>query len=172
MLAAKVVVKSSRMNVPGTNLGSWRVPYYGLPRARLIWDKGLAAGMGDLALPWKPNTEDIHIYGPGWSGHRGSAVIEVTPLRGSDGKSHPHEKPVALLQSILDKAPPGRVLDLTAGSGSSAVASARLGRSCTVVEIDSQWIPTIHRRVDSEGAQCALFAAADGAPVGAQLTML
>jgi site-specific DNA-methyltransferase (adenine-specific) len=137
--------------------GSWKVPHYGDPRGRLIWDKGLGTGMGDLSFPWKPCTEDIMIYGPGWHGHRGSCVIAVQPFQGSLG-DHSNQKPIPLLQAILDKAPPGRVLDLTAGSGSTAVACSRLGRDCTVVEIDERWIPTIHRRVATEGAQMPLFA--------------
>lgn len=139
--------------------GSWRVPYYGNPRAALVWDKGMGTGMGDLALPWKPNTEMIYIYGAGWSGHRGTSVLRVHVWQGSLG-DHPTQKPVPLLQAILDKAPPGPVLDLCAGSGSTAVAAARLGRDCTVVEIEPKYIPVIDRRLATEGAQRPLFGGA------------
>jgi 16S rRNA G966 N2-methylase RsmD len=137
--------------------GTWKVEHYGKPRAQLIWDKMGAAGMGDMSLPWKPDFEEIAIYGPGWHGARTTSRLSHVPLRGADGKHHPHQKPVPLLQSILDKAPPGRVLDLTAGSGSTGVACARLDRPCTIVEIDERWIPTIRRRIATEGAQRPLF---------------
>jgi len=142
--------------------GSWKVPYYGNPRGRLLWDKGLSAGMGDTSFPWKPNVEDIFVYGSGWSGHRGSSVLPAAPPHSPTGMSsreHPHEKPVGLLKAILDKAPAGPVLDLTAGSGSTGVAAAQLGRPCTLVEIDFRWIPTIYRRLNTEGAQLPLVVA-------------
>lgn len=145
---------------PAAVFGSWKVPHYGEPRGRLIWDKGLSTGMGDTSFPWKPNLEDIFVYGPGWSGHRGSSRLPATPPHARTGMSsreHPHEKPVGLLKAILDKAPPGSVLDLCAGSGSTGVAAAQLGRACTLVEIDERWHPTIERRLAHEGAQLGLL---------------
>jgi DNA modification methylase len=144
----------------------WNYGWFGKPRGMLVWDKGMGTGMGDLSFPWKPNWEMCGIYGQGWSGHRGSSVIQSVVPNWSAGvssahnvnRSHPHEKPLGMCMAILEKAPPGEVLDLFGGGGTVAVACARLGRPCTVVEIDEQWIPTIHRRVATEGAQRPLFA--------------
>ena len=146
---------------PAAVFGSLKIPAYGDPCGVLVWDKGGQSGGGDLGFPWWQCLETISLYGKWSRGSDGKAspVIAVPPARFSDGfKDHPHQKPAVLLQAILDKAPPGPVLDLTAGSGSTAVACARLGRPCTVVEIDERWIPTIHRRVATEGAQMPLFA--------------
>lgn len=156
---------------PAAVWSAWKYGWNGEPRGMLVWDKGLAAGMGDLSFPWKPNWELCGIYGEGWSGHRGSSVLAgVVPTWSGGGaqasRRHPHEKPLGLIMSILEKAPPGPVLDLFGGSGTVAVAAARLGRPCTVVEIDERWIPVIHRRLASEGAQRGLFASAPGAQLG------
>jgi DNA modification methylase len=141
----------------------WNYGIAGTPRGMLVWDKGLAAGMGDLSFPWKPNWEMCGIYGPGWSGHRGSSVVRAqVPTWSGSGKStrsHPHEKPLGMCMAILEKAPPGRVLDLFGGGGTVAVAAARLGRECTIVEIDERWIPVIRHRVATEGAQRPLWGA-------------
>jgi len=142
---------------------AWKYGWWGDPRGMLVWDKGMGVGMGDLSFPWKPNWELCGIYGKGWKGHRGSSVVKapVPSWSGTEAnatRNHPHEKPLGLCMSILEKAPPGPVLDLFGGGGTVAVACARLGRDCTVVEIDERWIPTIHRRVATEGAQMPLFA--------------
>jgi hypothetical protein len=122
--------------------GTWKVPHYGQPRGRLIWDKNDMGGMGDLSFGC--TDEEIAIYGQGWHGHRGGSVLRHSSIA---SKRHPHEKPVDLLAEILTKAPAGRVLDLTAGSGSVGVACAMLGRQCTLVEIDEQWIPVARDRI-------------------------
>jgi hypothetical protein len=75
-----------------------RVPPWGDPLAVLTWDKGEGVGMGDLSIPWRPNTETIAVYGKGWSGKRTSSVLRGSVLafgRGSasNGRLHPHEKP-------------------------------------------------------------------------------
>jgi hypothetical protein len=146
---------------PAAVFGSADVPHYGEPRGVLTWDKMGAAGMGDLSFPWKPdNNEEIAVYGPGWSGPRSSSVLSYCPVRGADGKAHPHEKPIALLEHILSKAPPGPVLDLFGGSGSTAEAAHRLGRDCTIVELDPRWWPALQARVDRLHSQLDLFASA------------
>lgn len=39
----------------------------------LVWDKGEAVGMGDVSLPWRPNTEFIWIRGGGL--HRQEGLV-------------------------------------------------------------------------------------------------
>src|SRR5580765_1128452 len=83
------------LSCPAIVFGSWKVARpYGC-RAVLIWEKGDHVGMGDLSLPWKPNTEEIYIIGSGFLGHRGSSVLRypapVTWNSTTNGRTHPHE---------------------------------------------------------------------------------
>jgi hypothetical protein len=147
------------------------------PVRELVWDKGMGVGMGDLSVPWKDNHEKVLIYGRGWSGFRGPSVTQAIVPSWSDAsgnmnhahrvrRCHPNEKPVSYLQTIIEKAPPGRVLDLCAGGCSTAVAAHRAGREATVVDIDPTWLVDGRERVASEALQVRL-----GIPLGAQLEL-
>jgi DNA modification methylase len=118
------------------------------PRALLVWDKGDSVGMGDLAVPWKPNHEPIWIYGAGWTGPRTSAVLRGPVVsRITMGRTHPHEKSVPVIAEIIDKAPAGTVLDPFAGTGAALLAAAQLGREAVGVEIESVYVETANRRL-------------------------
>jgi hypothetical protein len=133
-----------------------RVPPWGDPRAVLIWDKGEGVGMGDLAFPWRPNYETIAVYGQGWSGKRTTSVVRGSVVafgRGSvsNGRRHPHEKPLSAMAELVGKAPPGDIIDPFAGSGSTLVAAALLGRDAWGAEIDPRYRDTLLGRLATEG---------------------
>jgi site-specific DNA-methyltransferase (adenine-specific) len=135
-------------DIPVACFGSWRRPAPAGARARLVWDKGPCAGMGDLSLPWRDSAEDVFILGPGWFGHRGESVLRVHATHaGALGRLHPHEKPVALLVEILRKAPAGPVLDPCCGSGSTLLAARLLGRPAVGIELDERWIRVARERI-------------------------
>lgn len=146
---------------PAAVFGSAKIPAWGDPRGTLVWDKGGQSGGGDLDFPWWQCLELVHIYGD-WTRNgapKTSPILSVPPPYYSDGaKHHPHQKPVSLLQQIFDRAPPGPVLDLFAGSGSTGIAGDRCGRDVTLVEVDSRWWPVIDKRIDTETRQRPLFA--------------
>jgi DNA modification methylase len=130
--------------------GSWKIPKPAGVRGVLIWDKGPAFGMGDLSFPWKASWEEIYIGGPGWSGHRDEGVLRghVVVSWESGGRTHPNEKPVSLLQSLISKLPPGDlILDPFGSSGTTAVAALHEGRRCLIVEKDPGYCDIIRRRV-------------------------
>jgi DNA modification methylase len=136
--------------------GSWKREKPKGTRAVLIWDKGEGVGMGDLSLPWRPNTEEIYIIGDGWSGHRGSSVIRDTSVVSWTGngsgprRSHPNEKPVSLLRQIISKAPAGTILDPFMGSGSTLRAAKDLGRKAIGIEIEERYCEVAARRMGQE----------------------
>jgi DNA modification methylase len=145
---------------PALVFGSWKRPKPKGTRALLIWDKGGAAGMGDLALPWKPNHEEIYVLGgDGFAGDRGSGVLSydnVTSI--AAGREHPNEKPARLMRHLVGKCRPGlTIIDPFMGSGSTLRAAKDLGRKCIGIEIDEKWCKVAVRRL----AQDNLFA--DGA---------
>ena len=46
----------------------------------LIWEKGINTGMGNLRIPWKPNHEEIYVFGKGdgFTGRRTSGVLHFS----------------------------------------------------------------------------------------------
>ena len=139
---------------PAVVFGSWkRARPHGVV-ALLTWDKGDNAGMGDLSLPWKPNTEEIYILGSGFSGRRGSSVLHIgnvpTWNSVSFGRQHPHEKPEALMRQLIAKCPTGMILDPFCGSGSTLVAAKNLGRRSIGIEIEERYCEIAAKRLSQE----------------------
>lgn len=147
--AARDAVLAAWSPRPAIVFGSWKsTPPIGT-RTALAWNKGLAAGMGDLSLPWKPNWETIFILGSGFTGSRDSGVITGNVVTwASKGRDHPNQKPVGLLNKLLDKCPPGTITDPFAGSGSTLVAAKASGRHAIGVEIDERYCEATARRLD------------------------
>lgn len=121
------------------------------PRGCLVWDKGDAAGMGDLDLPWRPNFELVWIFGHGWAGYRGSSVLRGRTIptwnSGPARRVHPTEKPMDVLTQIIEKAPLGAVLDPFMGSGTTLVAAKLLGRRAIGIEIEERYCEVAVQRL-------------------------
>ncbi len=141
--------------MPAVWFGTWKVrPPDGKVRACCVWDKGLAAGMGDLSVPWKPNWELFWVYGDGWSGRRGSGVLRAgtvpTWSTGPTRRDHPNEKPVGLLMEIIQKAPQGTILDPFAGSGTTGRAAKDCGRKAILIELEERYCEIAAKRMAQE----------------------
>jgi hypothetical protein len=150
-------------DMPKLVFGSHRAPTPTGTRMRLIWDKGPALGMGALDLPWKPSTEDIYVLGKGFIGTRDEgAVISCPPVQSMacNGRRHPNEKPVSLLQRLMRKLPPGRIGDPFMGSGSTGEAAVRAGRQFIGAEIDPRYFDIAVRRIEDAQRQGDLLLAA------------
>lgn len=134
---------------PAVIFGTCRSPVPPFPiRAVLVWDKGGHVGMGDLSLPWKQNWEHIYVSGSGFYGRRGSGVLRVNALPPWAGKfQHPHEKPLGLLQLLIDKCPPGVVADPFAGTGTTLVAAKSQGRRAVGVELEERYCEVAAKRL-------------------------
>ena len=135
---------------PALVFGRWSIARPANTRMVLTWDKGEHVGMGDLSLPWKPLTEEIYVLGKGFVGHRGSSVLKFNapPPAKCQGRSHPTEKPVALMRELIGKCP-GAILDPFAGSGSTLVAAADLNRKAIGIEIEERYCEIAARRLAS-----------------------
>jgi len=139
---------------PSLVFGRWSVERPDGVRAVLTWEKGEHVGMGDLRLPWKPNTEDIYVRGP-WPDRecgRTTSVLRYLAVAGvvhgaHEGRNHPTEKPLDLMSDLLGKCPPGTVADPFAGSGSTLVAAKRLGRKAIGVELDERYCEIAAKRL-------------------------
>lgn len=132
---------------PALIFGRWSVPRPATTRARLIWDKGEWPGMGDLNLPWGPSDEEVYVLGDGWIGKREGTVIRCNRPTGERSADHPTPKPVALMERLVGKCPPGVIADPFAGSGSTLVAARNLGRKAVGVELVEKYAEVTAKRL-------------------------
>lgn len=134
---------------PWAAMGTWRMPRPAHTRHRLIWDKtrGSGPGMGDLGLAFGTSDEEIYLGGP-WPrtpAHRraGSVISTLVNMGSSHGPAarigHPTPKPVGLMAYLIERAPLGTVADPFAGSGSTLLAAAQLGRRAVGVELEERY---------------------------------
>ena len=115
----------------------------------LSWDKGQRDfSLADFELAWTSQ----HKAARAFEYARGKAV--------RDGKVHPTQKPIALMEWCLGFLPDAvTVLDPFAGSGTTAVACQRMGRQCTAIERDPDYFEAMCRRVDEAARQPDLLIA-------------
>ncbi|UOR02040.1 site-specific DNA-methyltransferase [Leucobacter allii] len=134
---------------PALIFGTWRIPRPEGTRQVLVWDTKGALGMGAMDLPWKPAHQEIYVLGKGFVGHRSSDVITAAPVQsmGKNGRVHPHQKPVALMEALIEKCPPGVIADPFAGSGSTLIAARNLGRKIIGVELEERYCEVIANRL-------------------------
>lgn len=134
---------------PALVFGTWRVPRPTGARALLVWDKGDSPGMGDLKLPWGPSHEEVYVLGDGFVGKRGPSVVRfpTLPPSASWRPDHPTPKPVALMESLIAKCPPGVIAEPFAGSGATLLAARAQGRRAIGVEVDEGYCRLIVDRL-------------------------
>jgi site-specific DNA-methyltransferase (adenine-specific) len=125
-------------------------PYFPV-RNTLVWWKA-RGGMGDLAIEYARDYEII-LYGTAGrrtiAGKRRGSVIVGFPPVPAQRRLHPHEKPIPLLGSLIERhAPPGGTLfDPFAGSGPVLIAARLTGRHVIAVEIDEAYCEIAVRRL-------------------------
>jgi hypothetical protein len=137
---------------PALIFGSWKADRPNNIRAVLIWEKG-TVGMGDLSIPWFPNTEEIYVIGDGWTGTRTSSVLRY-PVR---NEFHPTEKPVSLMLALLSKCAPETILDPFMGSGTTGVAAVQMGRKFIGIEREPKYFDIACKRIEDAQRQGDLF---------------
>ena len=142
---------------PAIIFGSWRIARPERVRSLLIWHKE-GAYSGPLNAAFFNNHEEVYVIGDApWrkSAPPLRSVITTTEHRGQSSRDtgHPTSKPVGLMETLIDRCPPGAVADPFAGSGSTLVAAKQLGRRAIGVEIDERYCEIAARRL----AQDTLF---------------
>lgn len=145
---------------PALVFGHWSQPAPAGERQRLIWHKAGTPGMGNLAMPWGTNFEDIHVLGQGWDREaagikRTGAVITTREQRGGvsgaeNATGHPTPKPVGLMELLIEACPPGIIADPFAGSGATLVAARNLGRPSIGVELEEAYCETVASRLSEQ----------------------
>lgn len=133
------------------------LPKHGYKRkAILVWEKD-GPGMGDLNCPWGMGVEFILYFQKGkrekaWT--RRNAVIHIPQLRPNE-LIHPHEKPLPLLELLINASTSEGdfVFDPFGGSGSLVRAARRARRNAVAIEFDPKNAELANRKLnESEGA--------------------
>ena len=121
----------------------WGGNYFDLPPSRgfLIWDKK------------QPENFSLAMCEQAWWSRDTNAKVFSKSVLGYD-KSHPTQKPVALMEWCLSFLPDAKtILDPFMGSGTTLVACQRMGRHGTGIELDPEYFDIACRRVDEAARQ-------------------
>jgi site-specific DNA-methyltransferase (adenine-specific) len=121
----------------------------------LVWDKrtDLEYGYDDSALDdlfgsqfelaWCRQRHKRQILRYVWSGHHGLQREDT------DSRIHPTQKPVALMEHVIQLTSGLVIIDPFAGSGSTLIAAENLGVTCNAIELDPAYCDTIVDRYRS-----------------------
>ena len=148
----RMLAMSDEQIVWGGNYFTAHLP----PRMRwLAWDKGQRDfSLADFELAWTSQQKAARFFNYA----RAKAL--------GDGKRHPTQKPVALMEWCLGFLPDARtILDPFMGSGTTLVACQRLGRQGIGIELDPDYFETACRRVQEVVNNPPLFTPAPPKPV-------
>ena len=113
----------------------------------LIWDKGQRDfSLADFEMAWCSQQKAARIF----NYPRAKAL--------QDGKQHPTEKPLQLIQWCMGHIPDSQtILDPFMGSGTTGVACVKLGRKFIGVELDPTYFSIACRRIEEAYKQPDLF---------------
>lgn len=117
----------------------------------LVWDKGQRGfSLADCEFAWSSQMKAARIF----NYSRGASL--------KDGKQHPTQKPVALMEWCIQKLPntAQTILDPFMGSGTTGVACAKLGRSFIGIERDPEYFDIACRRIEEAYKQPDMFVSA------------
>ncbi len=114
----------------------------------LVWDKGQRGfSLADCEFAWSSQRRAARIF----------TYARAQALQ--DGKEHPTQKPVALMEWCIAQAGnPQTILDPFMGSGTTGVACANLGRSFIGIEREPKYFDIACKRIENAYRQERLFA--------------
>ncbi len=110
----------------------------------LVWNKKSP----DMGMGWRTQHELVmfaHRTKPKWDNHKGYGnVLEATR---SGNELHPTQKPVEILEKLLDNTDWAKgVLDTFGGSGTTLIAAESVGQASFIMEMEPRFVDVIVRR--------------------------
>lgn len=124
----------------------WGGHYYAMPPSRcwLVWDKLQEFSGADCELAWTNFDQPARVFR--------MSRIDAYQNTARDRKTHPTEKPVALVKWCIKHAGDvATILDPFAGTGSTAVAAKAYGLQAVLVEAKEQYCEIAAKRL-AQGA--------------------
>jgi DNA modification methylase len=117
------------------------------PVGHLVWHKGYASSTGYL----RTRHEQAYLLAKGQPAKPAEPLDDVRPWVYSGNVRHPTEKSVSVLQPLIESFSKrgDLVLDPFAGSGSTLVAAARVGRRYLGIELESRYCELIRERLEA-----------------------
>lgn len=125
----------------------------------LVWDKGQRGfSLADGEFAWSSQNKAARIF----------TFARAKALQ--DGKEHPTQKPVALMQWCLTHIPSATtILDPFMGSGTTGVACVKSGRTFVGIEREPTYFDIACRRIQKAVDQPDMFVANDNATAATQV---
>ena len=112
----------------------------------LVWDKCQEFSLADFELAWTSQNA------------AGRTFRYSRPEALRDGRHHPTQKPIELMEWCLGFLPKAStILDPFMGSGTTGVACAKLGRKFIGIEIEPKYFDIACKRIDEAYRQPRLF---------------
>jgi DNA modification methylase len=144
--------------------GSFLAPFPERTKQVLIWHKPGDSGLFGTVAGYRRDVEPVFIVGdwPAKPVSRSSVLRGKASFRGRAAKetgSHPHTKPVDLIEQLVAPLDPTSlaILDPFMGSGTTGVACANLGRKFIGIEIEPKYFDIACERIEAAYAQGRLF---------------
>ncbi|HEX5508950.1 MAG TPA: DNA methyltransferase [Pseudolabrys sp.] len=128
--------------------GNYFTDFYPPSMKWLIWDKGQT----DFSLA------DVEMAYCSWKGAaRRMHYPRSRALK--DGKEHPTQKPLQVMQWCIEQIPPPAtlILDPFMGSGTTGVAAVKLGRKFIGIEVEEKYFDIAWRRISEALKQPDMF---------------
>ena len=124
----------------------------------LIWEKN-NAGMGDLTGDFAPKYEMIIFCSNGVKKLKGNRDSNIIKAKKTGNEYHPTQKPVNLMEYLIEKSTNVNdlVMDCFSGSGSTAIAAYNTNREFIGCEINKQFYDKSMERINNHVSQQKLF---------------
>lgn len=135
---------------PSIVFGSFRAPFPQGVKQTLVWQKPADAGVFGSTTGYRTDTELIFLIGRHVARTAArSSVMATAGGMASYKSSHPHSKPVPILEKLIDWTE-GDIADPFAGGGSTLIAAKNLGRRAIGVELEERYCETAAKRLSQD----------------------